>query len=32
MHAGKEILHAIRAGIAGRFRQVPAVLALQRRE
>ena len=32
VHAGKEILHAIGAGIAGGFRQVPAVLALKRGE
>ena len=32
VHAGEEILHAIGAGIAGGFRQVPAVLALERRE
>ena len=32
VHAGEEVLHAIGAGIAGRFGQVPAVLALERRE
>ncbi len=32
VHAGEEILHAIGTGIAGGFRQMPAVLALERRE
>jgi len=29
VHAGKKILHAIGAGIADRFGQMPAVLALE---
>ena len=32
VHAGEEVLHAIGAGIAGGFRQMPAVLARERRE
>ena len=32
VHAGQEILHAIGCHVAGGFRQVPAVLALERRE
>jgi hypothetical protein len=32
VHAGQEVLHAIGAGIADRFGQVPTVLALERGE
>jgi hypothetical protein len=32
VHAREEVLHAIRRHVAGGFAQVPAVLALQRRE
>ena len=32
VHAREKILHAVWCGVTGRFRQVPAVLALERRQ